>query len=56
MDGEENGAQVGNIDTENFQLVTVVMDDKPALLKSGHLQKRSLVGTKVSTNYLMMCR
>ncbi len=29
MDGEENGAQVGNFDKEFIPLATVVMDDKP---------------------------
>ncbi len=33
MDVEENGAQVGNIDKENFPLAMVVMDDKPRTTK-----------------------
>ncbi len=56
MDVEENGAQVGNIDKEIFPLAVVVVDDKPRTTKNQLLQKRSLVGTKVSKNYLMMSR
>ncbi len=33
MDEEENGAQVGNIDEENFPLAAVVMDEKPCTAK-----------------------
>jgi hypothetical protein len=33
IDVEENGAQVGNIDKENFPLATVVMDDKSCTTK-----------------------
>jgi hypothetical protein len=56
MDVEENSALVGNIDEENILPATVVMDGKPCTTKSRLLWKRSLVGTKVSTSYLMMCR
>jgi hypothetical protein len=33
MDEEENSAQVGNIDKENFPLATVVMDEEPHTTK-----------------------
>jgi hypothetical protein len=33
MDEEENGAQVGNIDEENFPLAMVVMDEEPRTTK-----------------------
>jgi hypothetical protein len=33
MDVEENGAQVGNIDKENFPLAMVVMDEEPHTTK-----------------------
>jgi hypothetical protein len=52
MDVEENGA-----DKENIPRAMVVMDVKPrALPESQIVRKRSLIGTKVSMTYLMMCR
>jgi hypothetical protein len=37
MEVEENGAQVGNIDKENFPLVSVVMDDESRTTKNSTL-------------------
>jgi hypothetical protein len=44
------------MEEENFPLATVVMDHEPPTPKSQLLWKISLVGKKVSTNYVMMSR